>query len=76
MSENNDILEYIVQCLLTNRVNSKKTLKVRKDTRNLIEGRSNDLLNHNIQFIVNNKLINNLESSYQEYSFEDSSFKF
>ena len=57
MSENNDILEYIVQCLLTNRVNSKKTLKVRKDTRNLIEGRSNDLLNHNIQFIVNNKLI-------------------
>lgn len=76
MSENNDILEYIVQCLLTNRVNSKKPLKVRKDTRNLIEGRSNDLLNHNIQFIVNNKLINNLESSYQEYSFEDSSFKF
>ena len=76
MSENNDILEYIVQCLLTNIVNSKKTLKVRKDTRNLIEGRSNDLLNHNIQFIVNNKLINNLESSYQEYSFEDSSFKF
>jgi hypothetical protein len=76
MSENNDILEYIVQCLLTNRVNSKKTLKVRKDTRNLIEGRSNDLLNHNIQFIVNNKLINNLESSYQEYSIEDSSFKF
>ena len=76
MSENNDILEYIVQCLLTTRVNSKKTLKVRKDTRNLIEGRSNDLLNHNIQFIVNNKLINNLESSYQEYSFEDSSFKF
>ncbi len=76
MSENNDILEYIVQCLLTNRVNSKKPLKVRKDTRNLIEGRSNDLLNHNIQFIVNNKLINNLESSYQEYSIEDSSFKF
>ena len=35
MSENNDILEYIVQCLLTNRVNSKKTLKVRKDTRDL-----------------------------------------
>ena len=27
MSENNDILEYIVQCLLTNRVNDKKTLK-------------------------------------------------
>ena len=76
MSENNDILEYIVQCLLTNRVNSKKPLKVRRDTRNLIEGRSNDLLNHNIQFIVNNKLINNLESSYQEYSIEESSFKF
>lgn len=76
MSENNDILEYIVQCLLTNRVNDKKPLKVRRDTRNLIDGRSNDLLNHNIQFIVNNKLINNLESSYQEYSIEDSSFKF
>ena len=76
MSENNDILEYIVQCLLTNRVNGKKPLKVRRDTRNLIDGRSNDLLNHNIQFIVNNKLINNLESSYQEYSIEDSSFKF
>tara|TARA_B100000401_G_C52812406_1_gene724588 strand:- start:3807 stop:4037 length:231 start_codon:yes stop_codon:yes gene_type:complete len=76
MSENNDILEYIVQCLLTNRVNGKKPLKVRRDTRNLIDGRSNDLLNHNIQFIVNNKLINNLESSYQEYSIEESSFKF
>ena len=70
------ILEYIVQCLLTNRVNGKKPLKVRRDTRNLIDGRSNDLLNHNIQFIVNNKLINNLESSYQEYSIEESSFKF
>lgn len=76
MSENNDILEYIVQCLLTNRVNGKKSLKVRRDTRNLIEGRSNELLNHNIQFIVNNKLINNLESSYQEYSIEESLFKF
>ena len=61
---------------MTNRVNGKKPLKIRRDTRNYMDGRSNDLLNHNIQFIVNNKLINNLESSYQEYSIEDSSFKF
>lgn len=76
MSENNDILEYIVQCLLTNRVNGKTSLKVRRDTLNLMDGRSNDLLNHNIQFIVNNKLINTLEASYQEYTIDDSSFKF
>lgn len=76
MSENNDILEYIVQCLLTNRVNGKTSLKVRRDTLNLMNGRSNDLLNHNIQFIVNNKLINTLEASYQEYTIDDSSFKF
>ena len=68
MSENNDILEYIVQCLLTNRDQTKKVSKPVKGNNYILNINSNDLLNQNIQYIIQNKYINNFESCYEKYN--------
>ena len=76
MSENNDILEYIVQCLLTNRDQSKKVTKSLKGNNYVLNVNSRDLLNQNIHYIMQNKFLNNLESGYEEYSIENNFIKF
>ena len=57
MSENNDILEYIVQCLLTNRDQSKKVTKSLKGNNYVLNVNSRDLLNQNIHYIMQNKFL-------------------
>ena len=75
MSENNDILEYIVQCLLTNRDQTKKENKPIQGNNYILNINSNDLLNQNIQYIIQNKYTNNFESCYEKYTV-DSSYNF
>lgn len=68
MSENNDIIEYIVQCLLTNRDQNKRVSKPLKGDSYLLNVNSSDLLNHNIQYIIQDKFISGLEAGYNEYT--------
>ena len=73
MSENNDILEYIVQCLLTNKstdTNIQNQLaKLRKMS---IDKTNYCILKRNLDYLVQQEIIqDNLENIYKQFYVEE-----
>ena len=68
MSENNDILEFIVQCLLYHRIENEPASKNLKGNSYIIDATKSNLLKRNIQFTIQQQIINeNLDSTYMKF---------
>ena len=52
MSENNDILEFIVQCLLNHRIENEPASKNLKGNSYIIDATKSNLLKRNIQYTI------------------------
>lgn len=68
MSENNDILEFIVQCLLNHRMESEKPTSNMKGNKYIIDATKNNLLKRNIHYAIQQQYIHeNLDSIYGKF---------
>jgi hypothetical protein len=71
MSENSDILEYIVQCLLNHRSEQQSQTPITKLKNFSIDRTPDCLLNRNINYIVQQEVIHdNLEIIYRQFELE------
>ena len=78
MSDSNDILEFLVQCLLKNKVNNKQQ-EPKVFTRNDIinSGTVSSLLKKNIHHAIQKHFTNeNLNNNYSNYKLETSNYNF
>jgi hypothetical protein len=68
MSENNDILEFIVQCLLNHRIENEPASKNLKSNSYIIDATKSNLLKRNIQYTIQQQIINeNLDATYTKF---------
>lgn len=68
MSENNDILEFMIQCLLKNKIENEKTKKSSKNNSYMIDATKSSLLKRNIQYAIQQQFIHeNLDNNYLKY---------
>jgi len=68
MSENNDILEFIVQCLLNHRIENEHTSKNLKCNNYIIDATKNNLLKRNIHYTIQQQFVHeNLDSNYGKF---------
>ena len=72
MSDNNDILEFLVQCLLNNRINKTENKSVNKSTSYIINANTvTTLVKKNIYCAIQKQIMNeNLDSNYINYEIE------
>tara|TARA_X000000950_G_C13516609_1_gene497895 strand:- start:46 stop:285 length:240 start_codon:yes stop_codon:yes gene_type:complete len=68
MSENNDILEFIVQCLLNHRIENEQSSKNLKGNNYIIDATKNNLLKRNIHYTIQQQFNHeNLDSNYGKF---------
>ena len=68
MSENNDILEFMIQCLLKNKIENEKTKKSYKNNSYMIDATKSSLLKRNIQYAIQQQFVHeNLDNNYLKY---------
>ena len=68
MSENNDILEFIVQCLLNHRIENEHTSKNLKGNNYIIDATKSNLLKRNIHYTIQQQFVHeNLDSNYGKF---------
>ena len=68
MSENNDILEFLVQCLLNHRIENDNTSKNVKGNSYIIDATKTNLLKRNIQYTIQQQFVQeNLDKTYGKY---------
>tara|TARA_B100000575_G_scaffold291788_1_gene298513 strand:+ start:14138 stop:14377 length:240 start_codon:yes stop_codon:yes gene_type:complete len=71
MSENNDILEYIVQCLLNNKSEHKSQTSTTKLKKFNIDRTENCLLKRNLNYIIQQEVLHdNLDMIYRQFELE------
>ena len=73
MSENNDILEYIVQCLLTNKTTDTNIQNPLAKLRKMSIDKTNYcILKRNLDYLVQQEIIqDNLENIYKQFYVEE-----
>ena len=71
MSENNDILEYIVLCLLNNKSEHKSQTSTTKLKKFNIDRTENCLLKRNLNYIIQQEVLHdNLDMIYRQFELE------
>ena len=68
MSENNDILEFMIQCLLKNKIENEKNKKSSRNNSYMIDATKSSLLKRNIQYAIQQQFVHeNLDNNYLKY---------
>jgi len=74
MSENSDILDYIVQCLLNHRTDKKINKANNLQYSRSLDNTKTKLVKRNIQYIIQQKgVYNNLDTIYGQFDIEPTS---